>query len=301
MSRVGFIGLGTMGRHMARNLMKAGHPLTFFARRPEVAAEFVQAGAVQAANPAEVARASDVIITIVTADAQVTEVVAGPAGIAEGAAPGKLLIDMSTIGPDTVRRLAERLRAVGMDMLDAPVSGGPWGAEAGTLTIMVGGEASLFERARPMLEAMGKKIFHVGPLAAGQTVKLVNQMVGGGIMALIAEGFVLCKKAGVDVEILNDVMLVCSANSSVLEARGKKFVLANQFVPGFMTELMRKDMALAIEMAQRLNVPTPVAGSALQQYTAAMNLGHSKADFSAVVKVCEQAAGVDLRSKISDL
>jgi 3-hydroxyisobutyrate dehydrogenase len=292
MQNVGFIGLGTMGRPMAKNLLKAGFRLTFFTRRDEIAAEFTAAGGTRAATPAEVARRAEAVITIVTADAQVREVVAGPNGIAEGLAPGKLVIDMSTIGPATVREVGEVVKAKGAAMLDAPVSGGPWGAEAATLAIMVGGEATDYARAKLLFEAMGKHLFHCGPLGSGQIVKLVNQMVGGGIMTLLAEGLVLAKKAGVDPKQLVDVMLVSSANSSLLEARGKKFLLADQYVPGFMTELMRKDMALAVSMAQALNVPTPVAAEALQQFTAALNQGLGSLDFSSVIKVAEAAAGV---------
>jgi 3-hydroxyisobutyrate dehydrogenase len=297
MRDVGFIGLGTMGRPMAKNLLKAGFRLTFFTRRDEVAAEFTAAGGTRAATPAEVARRTEAVITIVTADAQVREVTADPDGIAEGLAPGKLVIDMSTIGPGTVREVGEVVKAKGAAMLDAPVSGGPWGAEAATLAIMVGGEAADFARAEPLFKAMGKHLFHCGPLGSGQIVKLVNQMVGGGIMTLLAEGLVLAKKAGVDPKQLVDVMLVSSANSSLLEARGKKFLLADQFVPGFMTELMRKDMALAVSMAQSLNVPTPVAAGALQQYTSALNQGLGSLDFSSVMKVAESAAGVKVAEK----
>jgi len=292
MRDVGFIGLGTMGRPMAKNLLKAGFRLTFYCRRDDVAAEFAAAGAVRVDTPAEVARRTEAVITIVTADAQVREVICGTDGILAGTEAGKLVIDMSTIGPATVREVGAAVQANRAAMLDAPVSGGPWGAEAGTLAVMAGGEAADFARAKPLFEAMGKHLFHCGPLGSGQTVKLVNQMVGGGIMTLIAEGLVLARKAGVDPSQLVDVMLVSSANSSLLEARGKKFLLADQFVPGFMTELMRKDMALAVSLAQSLNVPTPVAAGALQQFTSALNQGLGSLDFSSVLKVAEAAAGV---------
>jgi len=290
MRDVGFIGLGTMGRPMAKNLLKAGFRLTFYCRRDDVAAEFVAAGGVRVDTPADVARRTEAVITIVTADAQVREVICGPDGIAAGTQAGKLVIDMSTIGPATVREVGVAVQAKGAAMLDAPVSGGPWGA--GTLAVMAGGELADFARAKPLFEAMGKHLFHCGPLGSGQIVKLVNQMVGGGIMTLIAEGLVLARKAGVDPSQLVDVMLVSSANSSLLEARGKKFLLADQFVPGFMTELMRKDMALAVSLAQSLNVPTPVAAGALQQFTSALNQGLGSLDFSSVLKVAEAAAGV---------
>jgi 3-hydroxyisobutyrate dehydrogenase-like beta-hydroxyacid dehydrogenase len=294
MTHVGFIGLGTMGRHMAKNLLKAGFPLTFFARRDEVAREFIDAGARRAASPADVARAAEITITIVTADAQVREVVGGPGGLVEGISAGKLVVDMSTIGPSTVRDVGALLAAKGARLLDAPVSGGPWGAEAGSLAIMVGGEAADYERATPLFRAMGKHLFHCGALGAGQIVKLVNQMIGGGIMTLVAEGMVLAKKAGANMDQVVDVLSVSSANSALLEARGKKFLLADQFKPGFMTELMRKDMSLAVALADQLKVPTPVAAGALQQFTAALNCGLAELDFSAVAKVYEQQAGVKI-------
>jgi 3-hydroxyisobutyrate dehydrogenase-like beta-hydroxyacid dehydrogenase len=262
-----------------------------------VADEFIAAGGARAATPAEVARKTEAVITIVTADAQVREVVCGADGLLAGTEKGKLVIDMSTIGPATVRDVGAALAGKGATLLDAPVSGGPWGAEAATLAIMVGGETTDFARAKPLFEAMGKHLFYCGPLGSGQIVKLVNQMVGGGIMTLLAEGLVLARKAGVDPKQLVDVMLVSSANSSLLEARGKKFLLADHFVPGFMAELMRKDMALAVSLAQSLNVPTPVAAGALQQYTSALNQGLGSLDFSAVLKVAEAAAGVKVAEK----
>ncbi|MBI3463770.1 MAG: NAD(P)-dependent oxidoreductase [Planctomycetes bacterium] len=297
MSTVGFIGLGTMGRHMARNIMRAGHRLVFYARRAEVVTEFEQAGATRAATPAAVTEASEFVVTIVTADAQVSEVALGAGGIIEAAAAGKTLIEMSTIGPWTARQIGARLSERGMDMIDAPVSGGPWGAEAGTLAIMAGGESDVFERSRGVLSAMGKNIFHVGPLGAGQTVKLINQMIAGGTMALIAEGFVLAKAAGADLQVLADVIAASSANSSVFEARGKKFVLADRYVPGFATALMRKDVGLAVELARQNAIPVPVASAALQQYTAAIKLGHADDDFAAVTRVCEQNAGIKVVDK----
>lgn len=290
--QVGFIGLGAMGRPMAKNLLKGGHSLTVFARRAEVRDEFASLGARVAGSPAEVARASDVVISIVTADAQVREVALGPDGIRAGAKSGLLYIDMSTIGPDTVAEVAAALSPAGVSMLDAPVSGGPWGAEAGTLSIMAGGAAADFERAKPVFESMGKKLFHLGPLGAGQTAKLVNQLIAGGIMCLIGEGLALAAKAGANLEMLADVIGCSSGNSSVFEARGKKFVLAGNYQPGFMTELMRKDVGLALDLAYRLQTPMPVTAAALEQYTVAMAQGLGAEDFAAVAKVCQQAAGL---------
>jgi len=283
-----------MGAPMAHNLLKAGHELTFFARRDEIAREFETAGGRRARSPSEVARAADFIFSIVTADAQVREVALRQNGVIKGAAEGKLFVDMSTIGPETTRDIGAALAAAGMRMLDAPVSGGPWGAKSGTLSIMVGGAEEDFERAKPVLAAMGDKLFHVGPLGAGQTVKLVNQMIAGSIMALIGEGFALAKSAGVDLAKLADVVAVSSGNSAVFEGRGKKFVLADRYVPGFTTELMRKDVGLALEMGRQLNVPLPVVAAAYELYTATVAAGMATEDFAAVAKVCARDAGVRL-------
>lgn len=289
---VGFIGLGTMGRHMAANLLKAGFPVVFFARRAETIDEFTRAGATFANSPAAVTRSAEVVITIVTADPQVREVTLGPEGVLAGAAPGKLLIEMSTIGPDTIRDVAQHLATRGMKTLDAPVSGGPWGAEAAALSIMVGGPAQDLERVRSILLAMGKHIFHMGPLGAGQTVKIVNQLLAGGIMALIAEGLVLGKAAGLDAAAMADVISVSSGNSEMFAGRVRKFILADDYEPGFMAQLIRKDLALALELASAVKAQLPVGQAALLQYDAALAMGLGDRDAAAVVRVCERMAGV---------
>jgi 3-hydroxyisobutyrate dehydrogenase-like beta-hydroxyacid dehydrogenase len=216
----------------------------------------------------------------------------GKHGIIEAASPEKLYIEMSTIGPWTVRRIGEQLRRAGMSMLDAPVSGGPWGAENATLTIMAGGAEQDYQRALPLFQVLGKRLFHVGPLGAGQTVKIINQMMAGSIMALVAEAFVLAKAAGADLNAFADIVSVSSGGSTMFEHRAKKFILADQFQPGFKTSLMRKDVSLALEMAEQLNIPLPLTSAALQQYLAAIQLGHANDDFAAVLRVCEQAAGL---------
>jgi len=298
MSTIGFIGLGTMGAPMAENLINAGHQVIFFSRRDEVARHFQQLGARRSPSPAEVARSAEYVITIVTADDEVREVALGPDGLIHGTGGsdgnGKMLIEMSTISPATIRDVAKHLSAAGMSVLDAPVSGGPWGARAATLSIMVGGLAEDFQRAQHLLKALGDKIFHVGPLGAGQTVKLVNQLIGAGIMVLIGEGFALAKAAGINLEKLADVIAVSSGNSTIFEARGKKFVLSDHYEPGFKTALMLKDVSLAVNMAEALGVPLPMGAETLQQYLVAMNRGFGNDDFASVAKVCAQAAGVKL-------
>jgi len=291
MSRVGFIGLGTMGAPMARNLLKAGHVLTFFARRTEVVAEFEKAGAVAADTPAAVAEQCDFVITIVPTDREVQEVALGEHGIIQAARPGKMLIEMSTINPATIREIGQRLSDKGMATLDAPVSGGPSGARNATLTIMVGGAAADLERARPVLAAMGEKIVHCGPPGAGQTIKVINQMMAGSIMALVGEGFALAKAAGADLERFAEVVAISSGGSTVFNAR-KNMVLKDSYEPAFRTELMRKDVGLALDMARELGVPLPLAAAAYQQYTAAMQAGCGQLDFASVARLCAEHAGM---------
>ncbi len=271
---------------MAINLMQAGHDLFFFARREDVVDQFQKLGAVACPSCAQVAEAADVIVTIVTADAEVEQVVLAKDGIIAGADTGKLLIDMSTVSPATVRRIGELLSEAGMSMLDAPVSGGPAGAKKGSLSIMVGGDAPDFQKAQPLLEILGKKIFHLGPLGSGQTAKLVNQMMAGGIMALIGEAMSVAKAAGLNLEQLVEVVSTSSGSSTMLSARAQ-FILDNHYEAGFKTELMRKDVALSLALAHELKLSAPVTSAALQQYTSAMQQGYDKLDFSAVAKIVE--------------
>jgi len=281
MADVGFIGLGTMGAPMARNLIAAGHKLSFFARRSDVVDQFRAAGATPCSSCAEVAELSDIVITIVPTDREVQEVVLGTDGIAAAAKRDLLLIDMSTISPRTIRDIAASPQASGISVLDAPVSGGPSGAKNGTLTIMVGGDAADLDGARDVLGAMGERIFHVGPIGAGQTVKLINQLMAGGIMTLIGEGLAIARSAGLDLDQVADVVSVSSGNSSVFSARNR-FVIEDRFEPGFTTILMRKDVSLAIELAEQFGVSTPVASQALEQYDGALARGCGDEDFASV-------------------
>src|SRR6266704_3714642 len=222
--QIGFIGIGVMGRPMTLNLLKAGHQVCIFARHPEKSGvqEVLQAGAKLAPSPRAVAIASEIVITMLPNSPQVEEVVAGPQGILEGARKGLIIIDMSTIAPTVSRKMAQAAAEKDAHFLDAPVSGGSQGAVNGTLTIMVGGEREIFEQARPVLEAMGKKenIFHVGPNGAGEIIKLVNNVLCGAIAATTAEAFVLGVKAGVDVEMMANIVGVST---------GASWQLANQF------------------------------------------------------------------------
>ena len=284
MNKVGFIGLGTMGAPMAMNLLNAGHELYFYTRREPVVKQFRDAGAISVGNCAEVAEAAEVIITIVPADREVEQVLVSDTGVIAGGGPGKLVVDMSTISPSTVRRVATRLETVGMSMLDAPVSGGPSGAKAGKLSIMAGGSEDDFMRVFSIFKVLGEKIFHLGPLGAGQTTKLVNQLLSGSIMTLIGEAMSVAKAAGLDLSQVVDLISASSGNSTMLAARAK-FLLDDDFEPGFKTELMRKDMVLGLALAQEHNTPAPVAAAALQKYTAAISRGDRTLDFSVVARL----------------
>jgi 3-hydroxyisobutyrate dehydrogenase len=299
--QLGFIGIGVMGRPMTLNLRKAGHEVTIFARHPEKAEvqEVIEAGAKLAPSARAVAMASELVITMLPNSAQVEEVVAGPHGILEGARRGLIIVDMSTIAPAMTRKLTQAAADKGCAFLDAPVSGGSQGAINGTLSIMVGGEQAAFEQARPILEAMGKKenIFYVGPSGAGEIVKIVNNMLVGSFAASIAEAFVLGVKAGVDVETMAKVIGVSSGASWQLAHQFPLRAFNGSFKPGFMTDLLHKDLGLALDLAAENSVPTIMTAVARQLYEAARAAGHGRDDYTTVLKVLEQTAGVEVRVK----
>lgn len=296
MDKIGFIGLGIMGKPMAKNLLKAGYDLTFYARRPEVVREMEQAGGKAVGSSKAVAEGTDIVVTIVTADAQVREVILGEDGVLAGASEGQLIVDMSTISPLTIREVAGIAARKGAHVMDAPVSGGDTGAVAGTLTIIAGGEAEDFERCRGIFSAMGKEenIFHVGPVGVGQTVKIVNQLIGGINMAAIAEGLVMGIAAGAEPEMMRKVVEVSSGNSTLFQARVGDYLLKDSFEPGFMLDLMKKDLGIAVDLAKALNVPAPIGAAAYQMYAAASRLGQGERDFSAVCRTVETLTGVKI-------
>ncbi len=293
MEKVGFIGLGIMGKPMAINLIEAGYDLTIYARRPEVIAEMEGLGASAVESPAAVAEATDIVITIVTADPEVREVILGDEGVLQGASEGSLIVDMSTISPLTIREIAEKAGPKNVAVMDAPVSGGDTGAINGTLTIIAGGEAKDFDRCRGLFNAMGNEenIFHVGSVGVGQTVKIVNQLIGGINMAAIAEGLILGIRAGADPEVMRQVISVSSANSTLFQIRVSDFLLSDVFDPGFMLDLMKKDLAIGVDLGKALNVPMPIGAATYQMYAAASGLGAGSLDFSAVCKAAEHLSG----------
>ncbi len=298
--QLGFIGIGVMGRPMVLNLLKSGHQVTIFARHPEKPGvqEVLQAGAKQAPSARAVAMAADMVITMVPNSMQVEEVVAGEQGILEGARKGLIIIDMSTIAPTVSQKMAEAAAARGAHFLDAPVSGGSQGAINGTLTIMVGGEREVFEQARPVLEAMGKKenIFYVGSHGSGEVVKIVNNMLVGAIAAATAEAFVLGVKAGTDVETMARVVGVSTGASWQLSNQFPLRAFNGSFQPGFMTNLLHKDLGLALDLAAELQTPLALTALTRQMYEMARAAGYGSDDYTAVLKVLEKMADVEVRS-----
>lgn len=289
--RVGFIGLGIMGGPMAGNLLKAGYVLTVWNRTAVKAEPLAAMGARVAGSPAEVAAASDVTFTCVTASADVEAVVLGSGGVAEGARPGSIYVDCSTVAPATARRLHAALAARDVEALDAPVSGGDVGARAGTLAVMVGGERETFERALPVLRAVGKTVVHVGPPGAGQVVKLCNQVAGGLNLLAMAEAISLCRRSGVDPARMLEVVSAGAASSWMLQHLGPRAV-AGDFAPGFMVDLMQKDLGLVLEEAHATHTPLPGSALVRQLFEMLQARGRGREGTQAIVEALGLLAGV---------
>jgi 2-hydroxy-3-oxopropionate reductase len=284
--KVGFIGLGIMGKPMARNLMRAGYELTVHNRSPEKAEELGEEGAAVAASPREVAEKSAVVITMLPDSPDVERAVAGESGVLEGLAEGSLLVDMSTISPVVTEELAEKVKERGASMLDAPVSGGDVGAIEGTLSIMVGGEEEDFERARPLFEAMGKTVIHVGPSGAGQVAKAANQIVVALTIEAVSEALVLGSKGGVAPEKILDVLGGGLAANKVMEVKREKF-LSHTFEPGFRSELHHKDLGIALSAGREYGVALPVTALVDQMLLSMQRKGWGGEDHSALLRVIE--------------
>jgi len=286
--RVGFIGVGNMGTPMALSLVRAGYAVLVYDVVPRGVQQVVAAGGRAAASLAQVATESDVVVSMLPSPTEVEQVVYGPDGLLDQLRPGQTLIDMSTIDPAVTRKVAADLAARGVNMLDAPVSGSTEGARAGTLTIMVGGQAELLERYTPLLEAMGRKIVHTGEIGSGETVKLCNNLIAGISMVAIAEAYALAERAGVDPKILFDVVRSSTGQGAVHDSRplfpgiGPDAPVDHDFEPGFMVDLIYKDLGLAIAAGRRYGVPLQLVATAQQIFGAASALGYGRKDLSAV-------------------
>ena len=291
---VAFIGLGTMGLPMSRNILKAGYPLTVHNRsRPKVEM-MAEEGATAAASAAAAANA-EIICMCVPVPADVEAVILGPDGVLAGVNSGSLVVDFSTIDPTTNRRVADALAEKGVGYLDAPVSGGPWGAEGGTLTIMCGGAEADFERAKPLLDVVGGKIVHAGPTGAGSTVKLINQMLAGRNMAGAVEGFVLRTKAGIDPQLLFDVLSSATGDSAQLRRCFPDLVFKGTYDPAFTADLLYKDLMLAAGIGRELSVRLLLGNLAVQAFEEVRAHGLGAQDYAAVAVPLERLTGVQIR------
>ncbi|MEW6569196.1 MAG: NAD(P)-dependent oxidoreductase [Chloroflexota bacterium] len=288
--RVGYIGLGLMGKGIAHNLLKAGFPLVVYNRSRPPVDELVAAGAQAAESPGGVAEASDVVMTSLPDSPDVEQVVLGPRGVIEGARPGMIWVDNSTIQPEVARRIAGRLAEVGVEALDAPVSGGDVGARAGTLAIMVGGPRRVFEAALPILQAMGKTITYVGESGAGQVAKACNQIMAAAQMVAMAELLLLAQKAGVDPGRVVEAIRGGAAQCWTLDVKSPRLLRGDRS-PGFKASMMHKDLRIIQETADRYGMVLPVSSVNLQLYRAMLEMGMEDLDNSAVIGVLEALVG----------
>jgi 3-hydroxyisobutyrate dehydrogenase len=290
--RIGFIGLGIMGSRMAANVRRAGFPLTVWTHTPGKAARWAaEHDAVAVETPTEVARASEIVVSMVVDGAQVASVLLGEEGVAEGAHDGLLCVDMSTIAPLDTRRIGAALAERGVRMLDAPVTGSAPRAEAGTLTIMAGGEAGDFARAQPLLETMGEVIVHVGALGQGEMLKLINNSVGAANAAALAEGLLLARACDLDLDAFAQVLSHGSGASAQLDLKAGA-MRAHDYTPAlFKTAHMLKDVRLCLEEAQAAGMPFPSAAHARDLLAATVGRGYADEDYAAMIEAAEGLAG----------
>ncbi len=295
--RIGFIGLGIMGKPMARNLLKAGFPVTVHNRSQAKVEDLVKDGASRAASPREVASATDIVITMLPNSPDVELVALGAGGIKEGARAGQLFIDMSTINPVVSQKIAKELAPLGVAMVDAPVSGGEKGAIEGTLSIMAGGAPEDFERALPVFNALGKTITHMGPIGTGGFTKLANQIIVAVNLTAIGEALVFGAKAGVDLQKMIRALGGGLAGSKCLDQKSEK-ILSGDFAPGFKIDLHFKDLNLIQDAARSVGVPIPTAAFVEQLFAALRVRGRGGLDHSGVITLFEDLAGVQVRGKL---
>jgi len=289
---VGYIGLGIMGRPMALHLLEAGYVVRVWARRAETLQPLVAAGARAAASLADLARAVDVVFLNVSDTPDVEALTIGEGGLIEHLRPGSIVVDHSTIDPQAARHIAARLAGAGIDLVDAPVSGGEAGAKAGTLSIMVGGEAAALARVDPLLRVVGERVVHVGGPGAGQLCKACNQIVVAQTIAAVAEAFMLCEASGVDAARVREALLGGFASSRVLDVHGRR-MLEDDYAPGFKALLHQKDLGIALNAAAQAGVALPGAAQAAQWVNALVGSGGGELDSSAVVRVLRRLNGLD--------
>ncbi|MCC7368616.1 MAG: NAD(P)-dependent oxidoreductase [Chloroflexi bacterium] len=293
--RLGFIGTGNMGRHMARHLLEAGHPLTVHDTRRAAAEALEGAGAGWAESPAELAEASDIVFTSLPGPPQVEAVALGERGVLANLPDGGILVDLSTNSPTVVRKLAEAGAERGVAVLDAPVSGGVFGAESGRLAIMVGGDRAAFDRCKPLFDAIGDHVVYCGASGTGSATKLVNNMISLSLNMLLGEALALGVKAGVDLATLVDVVQSSSGATWKLGNNYPKFLFKGNFEPGFALDLGAKDLRLGTSLAKELGMPLDIANLVEQRFIEAQSRGWGGLHADVVVKLIEERVGVELR------
>jgi len=288
--QVGFVGLGRMGAPMALNLARAGHRLTVWNRTRSRAQEVLAAGAAWAQSPADLGAMANVVITMLPDTPELTAVLHGATGLLAGLRPGSILVVMSTVAPAEARGLATRLAERGIDLVDAPVSGGDVGARDATLSIMAGGEPNVVERVRPLLASMGRQVVHAGPVGAGELVKACNQVVVGVTIAALSEALVLAEKAGLDLNLVVQALSSGLAGSRVLDAKAE-LMTSQHFAPGGRSEYQHKDLGIALRAARECDAVLPVTALVDQLFGSLVATGHGAADHSALIKVVQTLSG----------
>jgi 3-hydroxyisobutyrate dehydrogenase len=293
--RIGIIGTGNMGMPIARNLIRQGHDLMVFARRPEAVRELVESGATLAADPASLARRCDVVFTCLPGPEEVREVVLGPAGLIEGLAAGTTYIDMTTNAPSLLREIHGRLGPQGVQVLDAPISGGTYGAESGELAVMVGGDKPTFDRLLPLLQGIGDKVVYCGDIGSGMVCKLTNNLINLSFAVVLGEALTTGVRAGVDLRTLFNAISAGSGNSRRMQAHMTRHLFAGDFEPGFALSLATKDVRLALQMAIEAANPVDLTDQVYRKLLVAMERGWGNQDCDAVVKLQEERSGIELR------
>lgn len=296
MAKIGFIGTGIMGKPMASNLQNAGHQIFLSEHHDKAPADLLQAGAIALATPQEVAQEAEFIIVMVPDTPQVEDVLFRDQGVAAGVGPGKVVIDMSSISPSATKQFAEKIKASGAEYLDAPVSGGEVGAKAGSLSIMVGGSEAAFERALPLLQAMGKNITRVGENGDGQTAKVANQIIVALNIQAVAEALLFAAKNGADPAKVREALMGGFAGSKILEVHGERMIKGT-FDPGFRISLHQKDLNLALAGARELGLNLPNTANAQQVFSTCAAIGGSGWDHSALIKGLEHMANFSIRKE----
>ena len=298
--RIGFVGVGSMGRPMALRLLEAGYPLTFSTRRSESAEMLEGAGGRGVPTPLIVAEECDVLLTCLPGDSELNDVYLGPEGVLEHLAAGSTIIDFTTASPMMIQRVAAEASHHDISVVDAPISGGTWGAERGTLTIMTGCDDETFERVNPILSVLGANIFRVGDVGSGKLFKLINNVLAGTTMVMVGEALSLAANAGADLDLLYQVVSASSGNSNIWSDSVPKMIHGEQSPPGFRLELMRKDIRLAASLGEDLGTPVPLTSLALQFYTAACARGMGKHAANDVARLVGRLAGADFRMQLDD-